>query len=74
MEFNNFGKYDILFRCNSCGKEKNVQMEFIPDRPINPIMVEGAKVLFKPNPDEIKCPRCNGPMNPTVYLPDIIGE
>lgn len=68
-----FGKQNILFRCNSCGKEKNVLMEFIPIA-TDVTRVGGDRVKYEPNPDSIKCPRCNGPMHPTVYLPDIIGE
>lgn len=73
MDLYNFGKHDILFRCNSCGKEKNVELDFIPIQWDTP-RVGGNKVRFEPDPSSIKCPRCNGPMHPTVYLPHMIGE
>ena len=69
----NFGKHNILFRCNSCGKERDVLMDFIPELS-DGLRVGATKVKFDPNPDSIKCPRCDGPMHPTVYLPDMIGE
>lgn len=68
-----FGKHNILLRCNSCGRERNVLVEFIPDLS-DECRVGGAKVRFNPNPDDVRCPECNGLMNPTIYLPDVIGE
>lgn len=69
----NFGKHDILFRCNSCGKEINVLVDFIPELS-DECRVGGTKVKFYPNLDEVRCPRCNESMHPTIYLPEVIGE
>ena len=68
-----FEKHDILFRCNSCGKEMNIPVDFIPELS-SELRVGGTKVKFNPNPEDVRCSRCNGQMHPTIYLPEVIGE
>lgn len=70
-----FGKHKIPFRCLSCNIDSTVIMEFIPmPRPSTHLYVGGDGVEFKPNPNEIKCPKCSKTMTCQVYLPVMIGE